>query len=398
MQDYATYSAITDYLAKSYVGQMIRYAPNGVAPLFMLTSLVGEGTALSVEHGYFTKTMVFPAVTLGGAVADGAATTFTVVDSSSIVAGEMLRATSTGEIVRVSSITNGTTIVVARGVGQIAAAAISNSVVLYSIGNAQMQGSTRPVSRLMNPVRVMNNTQIFRNAWQLPGTMSAIATIVGNDLVAESREDCAFFHASDIEKTLIFGQKSGAVIGTQYLTTMDGLVEVVRRLAPAGNTTTAGSTTNYTQLQNMLEPCFDTIVVGQGTNDRILLVGGAALRVINDIGRTNGTYQIMDGQTSFGLQFGTFKTARGTFRMIQHAILNSNTTWAKMAIAVHVPSLKLMYLKGRKTSNQEYGTTGTPVDNGIDAVGGTLTTEMTLQNVNPTAHAIIYGLTASAVG
>lgn len=398
MSNYLVYSAITDYLAKSYAGEMIRYAPNGVAPLFMLTSIVGEGVALTVEHGYFTKTMVFPAVTINGAIANGAVTTFTVLSTANTIAGDMLRASSTGEIIRVASITSATIFEGARGIGQVAAGAIGDTVVLYSIGNAHVQGSTRPVSRLMNPVRVMNNTQIFRNSWQLPGTLQAIGTIVGNDLPSESRADCAFFHAADIEKTLLFGQKSGQVIGTQYLTTMDGLVEVVRRLAPAANTTTAGATTNYTQLQNALEPCFDTIVVGQSTNDRVLFVGGGALRVINDIGRLNGTYQITEGQTTFGLQFGTFKTARGTFRMIQHQILNSNIVWTKMAIAVHVPSLKLMYLRGRKTSNQEYGTTGTPVDSGIDAVGGTLTTEMTLQNVNPSAHAVIYGLTLGTAG
>ena len=39
-----------------------------------------------------------------------------------------------------------------------------------------------------------------------------------------------------------------------------------------------------------------------------------------------------------------------------------------------------------------------PVDNGIDAVGGTLTTELTCTIKNPPANAIIYGLTAAAAG
>ena len=66
LQDFSTYSGITDYLAKSFAGQMIRYAPNGMAPLFGLTSMAGEGKALSVEHGYFSKTMVFPSVQMNG--------------------------------------------------------------------------------------------------------------------------------------------------------------------------------------------------------------------------------------------------------------------------------------------------------------------------------------------
>lgn len=399
MQDFNFYNtSTTDYLQKSYAGTMIRYNPNGTAPLFCLTSMLGDGEALSVEHGYMAKTMVFPAMTLNGAIASGAVTSFTVVSTTNVLVGDLFRVNSTGEVVRVSAVVSGTVVTVARGIGQIAATAIADTVVMYAIGNAHEQGSVRPASRLMNPVRVMNNTQIFRNSWQLPGTLTAIATIVGNSLPEESRDDAGFFHGADIEKALIFGQKSGQIINGQYCTTLDGVVEVVRRLAPAANTTTASATTNYTQLQNMLEPAFDTIVTGQGTMDRVLFVGGAARRVIGDIGRLNGTYQIVEGTTSFGLQYSTFKTTRGTFRMIEHPILNSNTNWAKMAIAVHLPSLRILYLRGRRTSNQEYGTTGTPVDNGIDAVGGTLTSELTLENVNPSAHVVIFGLTAGAAG
>lgn len=396
MQDFATYSAIPDYLRKSFAANMLRYAPNGMAPIFGLTNMAGTGTALSVEHGYFAKTMVFPSVTLTAAIADGVATTITVASTANILPGDMLRAQSTGEIMRVATVASATSLTVVRGVGQIAAAAVASGVVLYGVGNAHEQGSVRPASRLMNPVRVMNNTQIFRNSWALPGTMEAIAPIVGDSLTAESRRDCGLFHAADIEKALIFGQKSGQVINNQYLTTMDGIVETVRRLAPAANTTVANATTDYDELESALEPCFDTITNGRNGNERVLIVGGTARKVINQIGRLSGQYQIVDGQTNFGLQFQTFKTSRGMFRMIEHPLLNSNDDWKRMALALDLPSIRMMYLQGRKTQNREYGMNGTPVDNGIDAVGGTLTTECTLEIVNPSAHAVIMGLTAGA--
>ncbi len=357
---------------------------------------MGDGECKSVEHGYMTKTLVFPSATLTAAVADGVATTFTVADSSQLVVGDMLRATSTGEVVRVMAVTNATTIEVRRGTGQIAAAAIGNGVVLYNIGNAHEQGSVRPTSRLMNPVRVLNFTQIFRNSWQLPKTLTATMPIVGGSLPMESREDCVFFHSSDIEKAIIFGQRSGQVVNNQYLTTMDGIVESVRRLAPAANTTTLGATTNFTQLKAALDPCFNTVVTGRNTSDRVFFTGGTGINVVNEIGRLSGQYQIVDGQTSFGLQFSTFKLPRGTFRMIEHALLNSNPTWARMGLAVHMDSLKLKYL--RRTAHLEYGMNNVPVDNGIDAVGGTITSELTLENINPSAHCVLYNFTAAAAG
>jgi hypothetical protein len=46
----------------------------------------------------------------------------------------------------------------------------------------------------------------------------------------------------------------------------------------------------------------------------------------------------------------------------------------------------------------DFNQDGTPVDNGIDAVGGTLTTELTCVVKNPPANALITNLTAAAAG
>lgn len=383
---------ITDYLNKSFAGNMVRYAPNGQAPLFALTSMIGEGKAKAVEHGYFSKTLLFPKVVVDGAFADSD-TQITVDSTAEVVPGELLRRAS-GEILRVASIVSATVLTVARGFGQVAATSITDNEVIYSIGNAHEQASLRPISRLMNPVRLLNNTQIIRDSWALPGTMTALEPIVGNSLVAESRADCGHFHAGAIERALIFGQKSGRIVNQQYLTTMDGLVETVRRLAPPANTTNAGGTTTYNQLETALNPVFNTMTDGRNGNERTLFVGGKAREVINGIGRLSGQYQIVDGQTNFGLQFSTFKTSRGMFRMIEHPQFNSNPVWSAMAIAVDISSLRLMYL--RKTNQIEYGMDGRATDNGIDAVGGTFTTELTMENINPSAHAVIHGLTQAA--
>jgi hypothetical protein len=131
----------------------------------------------------------------------------------------------------------------------------------------------------------------------------------------------------------------------------------------------------------------------------VLFVGGAAHKVLNNIGRLNGTYYISDGQTSYGLQFGTFKTTRGTFRIVEHPLFNTNSSWSKMAVAVDLSTFKLAYLGDRKTQNKEFNQDGMEAnDNGIDAVGGTLTTELTTVIKNPPANAVLYNLTAAAAG
>lgn len=394
-----------DFAKKSFAMMITRLMPNGTAPLFGLTSMLGSETAVQVEHGFFTKTMLFPQMTIGSGGQSATDTTFIVTSTANILPGQIHRVDSTGENIIVNAVTGPTTVNVQRAVGSVSAQAISAAVNLYQVGNAYEEASLRPQSLIINPVRITNFTQIFRNTWAISDTVRATQTIAGETNIAESRQDCAAFHAADIEKALFFGQKSQGSRNGQAFRTMDGLINIVGNIGyypsiyAATNINTAGSTTNYTQFEAFLDPVFNQATDPKVANERVLFVGGIAKRVINNIGRLNGTYFLQDGQTSWGLQFATFKTARGTFRLIEHPLFNTNLSWSKMAIAVDMSTFKLAYLGDRKTQNKEFNQDGgTAQDNGIDAVGGTLTTEVTCVVKNPPANSVIYGLTAPANG
>lgn len=401
-------SQLTQDLAKkSFAAMITRLMPNGKAPLFGLTSMLPSDTAVQTEHGFFTKTMLFPQLTLA-ASATATDTVLTVTSTTNVLPNMIMRVDSTGENIIVNSVISGTQVAVLRAVGTVAAASISNSVNLFQVGNAFEEASLRPGSLIINPVRISNFTQIFRNTWAISDSVRTTMMIAGDTNVAESRQDCAAFHAADIEKSLFFGQRSQGTRNGQPFRTMDGLINIVGNLSyypsyfSAVNVNTAGSTTNYTQLEGFLDPVFNQATDPKVANERVLFVGGTAKRVINNIGRLNGTYFLSDGQTSYGLQFATFKTARGTFNMIEHPLFNSNTSWSKMAVAVDLSTFRLAYLGDRKTQNKEFnspdGSDVDAVDNGIDAVGGTLTTELTTVVKNPPANSVIYNLTAGAQG
>lgn len=390
----------TDLAKKSFSSMITRLMPNGQAPLFGITSMLKEETAYQYEHGYFSKTMVFPSVTLNGAIADGATTAFTVTDSSNIVPGMVLRADTTGENVLVTAVPSGVALTVRRGFGTIAGGAIASGVKLWMVGNAYEEASLRPQSLLIMPVRVTNYTQIFRNTWVVSGTNAATSVIAGGTPDAESRQDCAMFHAVDIEKALFYGQKYQGTYNSQPIHAMDGLINTIT-VSAAGNIATLGATTNWTQLEAALDPVFSQVTDPKNPSMRALFVGGIARRVIHAICRLNSTYYIEGQATEWGLQFDTIKTPRGKFNLIEHPLLNAygaTTTWAKMAIAVDLSSFGLAYMQGRKTNNQEFNQKGTVVDNGIDAVGGTLTTELTCLIKNPAANAVLLNFTAGAAG
>ena len=395
----------TDLAKKSFAAMITRLMPNGTAPLFGLTSMLSDETALQTEHGFFTKTMIFPEAKINNAAGHAAGDTLFDVDSTAnLLPGMIMRVERTGENVIINTVPSDTQINVNRALG-IAAATINDDDDLYQVGNAFEESSTRPSANNIIPVRVTNLTQIFRNTWAISGSAQATQVIAGESTDAESRQDAAALHAADIEKALFFGQKSQGTRNGQPFRTMDGLIQITETLAnyppsfSAVNSFTAGATTNWTQLEGFLDPVFDQTTDPKGANERVLFVGGDAKVVLNNIGRLNGTYQLLDGQTNFGLQFSTLTTSRGKFRIIEHPLFNTNATWSKMAVGVDLPTFKLAYLAGRKTQNKEFNTKGEMAnDNGLDAVGGTLTTEVTATVKNPPANVIIRNLTAAATG
>jgi hypothetical protein len=391
-----------DLVKKSFAGMITRLMPNGAAPLFGMTAMLQSDTALQMEHGFFTKTMVFPSFQVTAAGQLSTDVLFTGLNTANMLPGMILRVDTTGENVIVNAVLGPTQISVQRGLGTIGAAAIGASVNLYMVGSAYEEGSLRPSALAINPVRITNFTQIFRNTWAIADSVRATQMIAGDTNIAENRQDCAAFHAADIEKALFWGQKFIGSRNGQAFHTMDGLINIITANA-AANVTTLGGTTTYTQLEAALDPVFNVATNPQVANERILFVGGTAHRVLNNVGRLNGTYFISDGQTSYGLQFGSFKIARGTFRIIEHPLFNAfgpTSTWAKMAVAVDLTTFNLAYLGDRKTQNREFNmnSDGEADDNGIDAVGGTLTTEVTCLVKNPPANAVLFNFTAAAIG
>lgn len=388
--------------ALSFDRMITRLMPNGTAPLFALTSYLNSEIAVQVEHGFFAKSALFPYVVLSAAV-NASATTLTVDSTENIIEGMILQLNNTTkENVLVTAVTSDTTINVQRAVGGTAGtAAIGDAA--FMVGNAYEEASIRPTALNITPKRITNLTQIFRNSWAISDTVRATMVIAGDTTTSESKQDCAALHAQSIEAALFFGKKFEGIRKGQPFRTMDGLLNIISDINnyPSSytqpNVWAAGATTNYTQLEGFLDPVFNQTTDPKVANERVLFVGGQARKVINNIGRLSGTYFIENGQTDFGLQFATFKTARGTFRMIEHPLFNSNVTWSKMAVAVDLSSFKMAYLNGRKTQNKEFNNDGaTAQDFGIDAVGGTLTTECTATVKNPPANAVITGLTAAA--
>lgn len=382
---------------RSFAGTILRLFPNGSAPLFALTSQSGKSSAKSSTHGYFSKTMTFVSTTITTAIASAGTTTLEVASSAGMTVGMVLHFPSVRENVRVTSITDATHIVVARGFGRTAAqASIDDDAVLFQVGTAFEEGSTRPAARQLATTYIPNYTQIFRNAWGLTDTARASLAEMGYSNVAESRKDCSMFHSVDIESAIIWGQPSAPATGPggQPIHATQGVIDAMEQYAPQ-NTNAAASTTTYDQLVALMEPAFAYSTDMANPKERVLFGDAKAIRVINAIGVKSGQVQITQNETSFGMHFTKFKFYKGTVNLVEHPLMNGLGLQGT-ALIMDMPALKLAYMEGRDTKPEEYGSNGKILESGIDGVGGSLTTECAVELVNPYSCGLITGLTAAA--
>ena len=128
---------------------------------------------------------------------------------------------------------------------------------------------------------------------------------------------------------------------------------------------------------------------------RVLFGDSKAISVLNDIGRASGQVYITQNENSFGMNFTKFKFYKGEINIIEHPIMNG-LGLSGTALVMDMPALKLAYLDGRDTRTEEYGASGSIVESGTDGVGGSLTSELAVELINPYSCALIEGLTAAA--
>ena len=381
--------------AKSFAGTILRLFPNGSAPLFALSSQSGKSKAKASTHGYFSKTLSFIKTT--STVADAAGvTTMNVASTAGMTPFMVLMNTRTRENIRVLTIASATTVTVTRAFGRVAAAACTIGDNLIQVGTAFMEGSDRPTARQLSTVYIANYTQIFRNAWGLTDTARASLAEMGYSNIAESRKDCSMFHSIDAESAILFGQPKMDTSGSQPLHATQGIIDAIYQYAPS-NVNAAGATTNYDQLVALVEEAWTYSTDASNPKMRAGFCDSTAMKVMHQIARLSGQVEIMQSETTFGMQFTKFKFYKGEINLIEHPLMNALQTAATGTLLVmDLPALKLAYMDGRDTIAEEYNINGKVIPNGTDGVGGSLTSEFAVELINPYSCVYVTGLTAGA--
>lgn len=386
---------------RSFRGTILRRQPNGHTPLLGLTAMTKDTKALATTHGYFSKTLEFSRTVVTAEAVAGAAV-LTVNSVAGLVPGQLLHNALTGENIRIVAIPATNQLSVQRAFGRVPAATIAADSVLVVIGTAYEQGSARPIARGIVPVYAATFTQIFRNAWAITDTARASYAELGYSNMAESKRDCFTFHGIDQESSLFFSQPYMNPAGPngKPIHSTQGIIDAVRQYAPGNvHALLPDDKLGFDDIVDIFLPMFkyDTDL-GDGKT-RILFVDTVALLFFQRLGRLwPDMVSMTQKETAFGMIFTEFRFIKGTIYLVEHSLFNGlELPTPGLAVAVDLPAVSMAFMEGRKFKEETYGVGGTNQESGVtsagvDAQGGSLTSEWALELVNPLGCGVITGL------
>lgn len=362
----------TDERPKNFREGILFYNPNGVAPIFALTSMmktqpttdpefahweekldvvrlqVNDGTGYTATSNTFT---VY-AAGLGTANAQG------LYSAGALVAKagdqfmvEVSEVTSyANEIVEVSSVTNDTTIVFKRGSAGTTATGIANGTYLTKIGSAYQEGGNTADFTTRNPTKVKNYTQIFKTSVGVTATAEQTEARTG-DAFANDKKRKAFDHARDIEMAILFGQSYEDTSGTFPKRFMGGLRQMITT-----NVTIFSTSPTEATLVDALSPMFNFNSSMSG-DQRLGFCGNGFLTEFNKLIMQAAGVRInydKEGSDIYGMSFRRFTTPQGEVMLKSHPLMNRHPRFTYSAFFIDPAAIAYRPLRNRDTKFEDH--------------------------------------------
>lgn len=375
---------------------ILRLYPNGTAPLTALTALMKSKSTDDAEFNWWEKELYNPRLVLSGAI-DGSVTTIPVVaNARQTKTGSLLYVEGTGEIMRVASTpTIDTSLTVVRGVAGTSAAAVAapgNAVNsnLMMMASAYEENSNAPSGVSLDPTKVFNFTQIFRDTLEMSRTAQKTRLRTG-DQVKEAKRECLEIHSTGMERAFFFGSKQETTLNGKPLRYTGGVLSFI---AAANKPAPLAAPCDMMTLEAHLEAMFRF-----GSSEKIAFGGNRAMLVIQQIIRKNSSFQIMSGIKEYGMNVSRLVTPFGELVIKTHPLFNQLTsgvspaTWVGMdANLVVLDQKEIVYRYVDDTKYEPKLQT-----NDLDGMQSGYLSECGLEVHFPKAHYYLRGLTAAAV-
>ena len=349
----------------SFNSKLFRSQLAGTAPIFALSSGSVQFQLTSKIHYWFMK-QPYSSKLIASAAASSTETSITVDKGAVVEPSSVIMNTKTNEYMFVSAV-SGNTLTVVRGFAESTAAAVTQNDELLYLGTAKKEGSLAPNPKYRRGVPRMNYSQIFRNGWGTTRTAEYIKFITGNK-VTENKEDAVSMHAQDIEMALLLGRKSlNQVDGSEVLSTMDGLMSIVK------NNTALSAPATLDSIQEWMYSNFETCPEGV-PNERVVMTSLNVLYILNKLIREAGSsyYPIGTATKVYGLDVYALQLpGMQEVKILAHPLFSQTESLSKSMLIYHPGLIKIGYMTDAEIKD------ATPV--GMDGQANVITSELTLE-------------------
>ena len=365
-RDFDVASRVERYLTKTN--------QNKFAALMMK---MGKKTTKSKEFYWFDSMNDVWATQInngGGYDADPSTVDLVVDDASIFAAKDLFYCGRTNELMLVNEVdTDTNTVTVTRNYGGSGIAALDNDDYIYRLGNAMEENSLPPASKILQPDKFYNFTQILRTTFDESETDWSEDKETAESERKRLRQDKAIAHTLDMERVVLFGQRKEDTVNKRHLT--GGL----RYFLSSNATNVDGVLTENTLINTILPDVWKY----QG-GDRFLIGSMFLMGVINNW--AGDRIKTNTGDKSYGLDLNYLITPWGRLYLVHsHALDGYFADWG---FIVNMKALKLRPLQRRDTkliTNIQ--------ENGRDGWKDEYKTEFGVEVRLEKTHGIIHGVT-----
>ena len=304
------------------------------------------------------------------------------------IAGSIIVNSRTGEVMRATADTTGTTLTVTRNIGG-TSHVIHDNDDLFIAGFAAQEGADVATSVSFDAIMISNFLQIFRTSFSVTGTMQSTYLRTG-DKEDESRVKALKMHMSDIERAMFFGIKTeDTSTAAQPLRTTGGLMNSLTNKYDISQAN-AGVNANATK---MTEEEFDLLLTETifkfGSNSKIAFVGAKVANHLQQIGKDR--WQPTQVEGAYGVNLTRYSTFAGDLMVHLHPQFRQIPGMDTTMVVVDFPYLVYRYLEGRDTQLLEDRQSP-----GADTRISEYLTECGLELTQDKVHAVIEGWSSRA--
>tara|TARA_B110000046_G_scaffold79886_1_gene88024 strand:+ start:794 stop:1960 length:1167 start_codon:yes stop_codon:yes gene_type:complete len=332
-----------DFRPKNYRELYSLLEPNGNAPLNALLSMTSSEATDDPEFLNFRDELPERKLIVNGAVASTSTTAITVAagnDNLFAVAGTILVNATTGEVMRCTSDSTATSLVVERNIGG-TTHQILDAANLFISGSAFEEGASSPTGVSFDASVASNYTQIFRTAFKVTETLRATNLRTG-DKEDEMATKALKMHMQDIERAMFFGK----------LHESNGSTAQPRRFT-GGLTTQISSVIDRTSASGVMnEDTFDRQLIENvfafGSKQKIMFCGAKVAGHLQKFGKDRWSPETVQG--SYGVNLTEYTTFAGSLMVHLHPQFRQVPGMENAAVIIDFPYLKYRYMEGRDTS------------------------------------------------